>query len=105
MSLKNSYRFIAPFYDLFVDRATRAARKRSLARLPQQILPQQGAAKVLLNGVGTGLDFLYLPLCHEYTALDITAAMLARAQPRVRHFKDAKCAGRQHGTPLCRKLF
>lgn len=85
MSLKTSYRFIAPFYDTFVDRATRAARKRNLARLPQQMPPQQDSARVLLNGVGTGLDFPYLPSCHEYTALDLTEAMLAQAKLKARN--------------------
>ena len=90
MSLKTSYRFIAPFYNAFVDRATRHARQQSLARLPQkkilqqnlaqQTSPQENSAEVLLNGVGTGLDFPYLPPQHAYTALDITAAMLAQAQ-------------------------
>ena len=75
MSLKTSYRFIAPFYDVFIDRATRSARQHNLARLPQQ-----GVARVLLSGAGTGLDFPFLPPCHEYTALELTGAMLARAK-------------------------
>ena len=75
MSLKISYRFIAPFYDVFIDRATRSARQQSLARLPQQ-----GVARVLLSGAGTGLDFPFLPTRHEYTALELTGAMLARAK-------------------------
>ena len=77
MSLKTSYRFIAPFYDIFLDRATRGARQRNLARLPQQ-----GKARVLLSGAGTGLDFPFLPPCHDYTALDLTSAMLLRAHQR-----------------------
>jgi len=105
MSLKTSYRFIAPFYDAFVDRATRYARQKSLARLPQKNLlqqnldsqslaqqnstppklPQENTAAVLLNGVGTGLDFPCLPPHHTYTALDITAAMLAQAQHKARN--------------------
>ncbi len=75
MSLKTSYRFIAPFYDTLIARATRSARRRSLAHLPQQ-----GNVQVLLSGAGTGLDFPFLPPCHDYTALDLTAAMLARAR-------------------------
>ena len=79
MSLKTSYRFIAPFYDAFIARATRGARQRSLAHLPQQ-----GNARVLLSGAGTGLDFPFLPPRHDYTALDLTGAMLARASRRAR---------------------
>ena len=77
MSLKTSYRFIAPFYDIFLDRATRSARQQSLARLPQQ-----GVARVLLSGAGTGLDFPFLPPRHEYTALELTGAMLERAKKK-----------------------
>jgi len=77
MSLKTSYRFIAPFYDVFLDRATRSVRQHSLARLPQQ-----GVARVLLSGAGTGLDFPFLSPRHEYTALDLTGAMLAQAKKK-----------------------
>lgn len=105
MSLKTSYRIIAPFYDLSVDLATRAARQRSLARLPKQVLPQQGAAKVLLNGVGTGLDFPYLPLCHEYIALDLTAAMLARAQPRANKLNMEFVRGDSMALPFAANCF
>ncbi|MCX7194798.1 MAG: class I SAM-dependent methyltransferase [Proteobacteria bacterium] len=77
MSLKTSYRFIAPFYDAFIDRATRSARQHNLAKLPQQ-----GVARVLLSGAGTGLDFPFLPPRHEYTALELTGAMLARAKKK-----------------------
>lgn len=77
MSLKSSYRFISPFYDAFLARATSGARKLSLSRLPQS-----GAEKVLLSGAGTGLDFPYLNSNHEYTALDLTEAMLSRSRDR-----------------------
>jgi ubiquinone/menaquinone biosynthesis C-methylase UbiE len=76
MSLQTSYRFIAPFYDLVLDRATREARRRSLQRLPAK------PARVFLGGAGTGLDFPLLPTQHDYVALDITAAMLTKARPR-----------------------
>lgn len=74
MSLQTSYRFIAPFYDAFLSRATASSRQRSLSRLPQQ-----GNLRILLSGVGTGLDFPYLQSSHDYTALDLTAEMLARS--------------------------
>ena len=77
MSLKSSYRFIAPFYDVFIDRATRRVRRYSLAKLPQQ-----GVERVLLSGAGTGLDFPYLPASHGYIALELTGAMLARAKKK-----------------------
>jgi phosphatidylethanolamine/phosphatidyl-N-methylethanolamine N-methyltransferase len=78
MSLKTSYRFIAPFYDAFLDRTiVNDVRKRSLSTLAKQ---ERG--HVLLSGVGTGLDFPILPPQHDYTALDLTADMLARSRDR-----------------------
>ena len=80
MSLQTSYRFIAPFYDFFLRRASAGQRQRSLTRLPQG----QGA-RVLLSGAGTGLDFPFLSAGHAYTALDLTGAMLARSRKRAQH--------------------
>jgi ubiquinone/menaquinone biosynthesis C-methylase UbiE len=77
MSLKQSYTLMAPFYDGFVTAATRSARKRSLA-----VLSDIASGKVLILGVGTGLDLPYLPLRHQYVGVDLTAAMLKHARPR-----------------------
>ncbi len=77
MSLQHSYTLIAPFYDAAIARATESARKRSLAALPAE------PGKVLLAGVGTGLDLPLLPERHHYVGLDLTQAMLRRALPRV----------------------
>ncbi len=77
MSLKTSYRFIAPFYDLVIARASANARRRSLTRLA----PQRDQ-RVLVSGAGTGLDFPFLPPQHDYVALDLTAAMLNRSRSR-----------------------
>jgi len=75
--LRWSYSLIAPFYDLAISRPLRNARSRSMSSLPEY-----EAGKVLLSGVGTGLDLPLLPELHHYTALDFNAAMLARAKPR-----------------------
>ncbi|MBA4381555.1 MAG: phosphatidylethanolamine N-methyltransferase [Sideroxydans sp.] len=72
-----SYSLIAPLYDMVIERPMREARKRSLAGLPTDT-PQ----KVLISGVGTGLDLPYLPALHQYTALDFNPAMLSRAKSR-----------------------
>ena len=80
MSLQTSYRFIAPFYDAILSRATAGSRQRSLLRLPRH-----GEAQVLLSGVGTGLDFPFLPPGHIYTALDLTTAMLDRSRSKARN--------------------
>ncbi|MBS1143731.1 MAG: phosphatidyl-N-methylethanolamine N-methyltransferase [Proteobacteria bacterium] len=79
MSLKHSYTLIAPFYDAAIARATQAARVRSLSALPKE------AGRVLLAGVGTGLDLPHLPAQHRYVGLDLNQAMLRRALSRASH--------------------
>ena len=37
---------------------------------------------MLLNGVGSGLDFQFLPRAHRYVGLDLTQAMLSRSVRR-----------------------
>jgi ubiquinone/menaquinone biosynthesis C-methylase UbiE len=75
--LRRSYSLIAPLYDMFVARPLMHARIRSL-----RALPAIHTGKVLLSGIGTGLDLPLLPKLHRYTALDFNAAMLERAKPR-----------------------
>jgi phosphatidylethanolamine/phosphatidyl-N-methylethanolamine N-methyltransferase len=75
LSLKHTYTLIAPFYDAAIGRLTQAARKRSLSALPEK------PGRVLLAGVGTGLDLPHLPLQHHYVGLDLNRAMLRRALP------------------------
>ena len=77
MSLKHTYPFFAPFYDAVIERASARARARSLSALRAA-----SGQQVLLSGAGTGLDFPHLPAQHQYVALDITAAMQARARGR-----------------------
>jgi len=76
-ALKWSYSKLAPLYDLVVSSPLRAARTRSLRSLPGDV-----AGKVLLSGIGTGLDLPLLPKLHSYTALAFSGAMLSRARPR-----------------------
>jgi phosphatidylethanolamine/phosphatidyl-N-methylethanolamine N-methyltransferase len=76
--LKWSYSKLAPLYDLIaISRSLCAARSRSLQALPVDV-----PGKVLLSGIGTGLDLPLLPKLHLYTALDFSAAMLSRAKRR-----------------------
>jgi len=77
MALKHSYSLLAPIYDPIVAKASRGMRKHSLQRLGD--VSQQ---KILLAGVGTGLDLPLLPDGASYTGLDITPAMLRYAQKR-----------------------
>jgi phosphatidylethanolamine/phosphatidyl-N-methylethanolamine N-methyltransferase len=53
-------------------------RKESLARLRSI-----SAHKVLIAGIGTGLDLPLLPPERSYVGLDLTRAMLSRARSRV----------------------
>ena len=73
MGLQHSYALFAPAYDLLLRAVSASARRRSLAQLPRQ-----GGQRVLLAGVGTGLDVPYLPANNDYVGIDITRAMLAR---------------------------
>jgi len=75
--LKASYTLLAPFYDFVVGPPLRHIRQASLARLPPH-----GGLDVLVNGIGTGLDLPLLPAAHRYFGLDLTRAMLDKAQPR-----------------------
>ena len=78
--LRRSYNLIAPLYDFVIERPLLKARTRSL-----RALPAETPGRVLLSGVGTGLDLPLLPVLHRYTALDFNAAMLSRARPRSAH--------------------
>jgi ubiquinone/menaquinone biosynthesis C-methylase UbiE len=75
--LRLSYSVIAPLYDFAIERPMRQARTQSL-----RALPATGNKRVLISGVGTGLDLPLLPTPHSYTALDFNPAMLARAKLR-----------------------
>ncbi|MCU0804733.1 MAG: class I SAM-dependent methyltransferase [Burkholderiales bacterium] len=72
MSLATTYRFIAPFYDAAIERATASARRASLAHLGRPGL------RVLVSGIGTGLDVPHLPQGNRYVGIDLTRAMLDR---------------------------
>lgn len=81
MGLKHSYTLLAPIYDAVVKNATASMRKSSLQRL--QIADSQ---QILINGIGTGLDLPYLPSHHQYTATDLTPAMLRYCQRRLEQY-------------------
>ncbi len=95
MSLKTSYRLIAPFYDAVIERASAHARERSLSRLAH--IEKQ---HVLLSGAGTGLDFPFLPAQHDYVALDLTAAMQARSRMRAGNLNMAWVRGDSMALPF-----
>ena len=78
LSLKHSYTFLAPVYDAIVSKATAPMRLASLARLDDVL-----GKEVLICGVGTGLDLPHLPHGARYTGIDLTPAMLKRAESRI----------------------
>ncbi len=100
MSLKASYRLIAPFYDAAIRRATVRARARSLARLPTH-----ERQRILISGAGTGLDFPFLPAMHDYVALDLTAAMLARSRERAQGLRMDWVRGDSMALPFSSESF
>jgi phosphatidylethanolamine/phosphatidyl-N-methylethanolamine N-methyltransferase len=100
MSLQTSYRFIAPFYDLVIARASANARRRSLVRLA----PQRDQ-RVLVSGAGTGLDFPFLPPQPDYVALDLTAAMLNRSRSRASGLRMEWVQGDSMALPFADESF
>ncbi len=77
-TLQRSYTWLAPVYDSVVAWPTRQIRQHSLAQL-NNIDGQCW----LIDGIGSGLDFPYLPKTAHYVGVDITAAMLQRARQRL----------------------
>jgi len=77
MALKHSYTLLAPFYDSLVSGPLDACRIKSLARIKNS-----ANKKILVNGIGSGLDIPYLPIEAHYTGTDITPAMLELAKRR-----------------------
>ncbi len=85
MSLKHSYTLLAPLYDLIVNGPTAGMRHNSLRRLAEAT-----DQNILVSGIGTGLDIPALPAGPVYTGVDLTPAMLRRAQRRVGQRNDIR---------------
>ena len=79
MDRRLSYRLAAPFYDLAMAGLLRQARQDSVASLA--LAP---GARLLVPGIGTGLDLSFLDRDQEFLGGDFSPAMLVRAQSRAR---------------------
>ena len=80
------YTFYAPVYDLVARRLDRG-RKRSI-----EGVALQPGEHVLIVGAGTGLDFHHLPPDVQVTAVDLSPAMIRKAEARARRLGlDATC--------------
>ncbi len=84
MALKHSYTLLAPVYDALVSGPIDIYREKSLLRLKADF-DNLHNTKILVNGIGSGLDLPYLPEDASYTGSDITPAMLNRAKNRAKN--------------------
>jgi ubiquinone/menaquinone biosynthesis C-methylase UbiE len=84
MALKHSYTLLAPLYDSIVTGPIDAYRIKSLSRIKNS-----RDKRILINGIGSGLDIPYLNDDACYVGTDITPAMLQRAERRAQeHVSD-----------------
>lgn len=79
-SLQRAYALWAPIYDSAVRSFSAPLRQSSLSHIPQ------GPCRVLIDGIGTGLDIPYLPAHCEAIGIDLTHSMLRRARRSSLHF-------------------
>lgn len=77
MSLRHSYALLTPIYDLIVSATSAPLRQHSLLRLNTET-----EQRILLPGIGTGLDIPFLPEGPQYSGFDLTPNMLAKAKKR-----------------------
>lgn len=72
------YRLWAPVYDAVLERLFRQGRRRAMEQLGLQ-----AGERVCLVGVGTGADLLHLPKGVNSIGVDLSEAMLARAEKKL----------------------
>src|SRR6185503_6443874 len=72
------YAKLSPVYDFVFGAPLQAGRRAAVARM--QIQPGD---RVLEVGAGTGINFSLYPRDCEVTAIDLSAAMLEKAQARI----------------------
>ncbi len=72
------YRFYAPIYDLFFRAISDRPRRRAI-----RMLEMKPGERLLIPGIGTGLDVLHLPANVAVTGVDFSPAMLEQARSKV----------------------
>ena len=72
------YRLWAPVYDAVLERLFRQGRRSAM-----EWLGLRAGERVCLVGVGTGADLVYLPTGVKGVGLDLSDAMLARAEEKL----------------------
>lgn len=87
MDRRLSYRLAAPFYDLAMAGLLRRARRDSVASLA--LAP---GSRLLVPGIGTGLDLPFLDRDQDLFGGDLAPAMLARARARARRLGCRRAA-------------
>ncbi|MCC5790142.1 MAG: methyltransferase domain-containing protein [Opitutales bacterium] len=76
-SIKKSYRFYAPFYNLVFGHRINSGRKKVV-----RLLDQKPGLRVLEIGVGTGLSVPYYNQSVEITGIDVSTEMLDVARKK-----------------------
>lgn len=72
------YRLWAPIYDAAFDRIFSQARCRAI-----ELLDLRPGERLLIPGIGTGLDLPYLPTGVSVAGTDLSSEMLVKARPKV----------------------
>jgi ubiquinone/menaquinone biosynthesis C-methylase UbiE len=88
------YRYWAPLYDAWVPLLSGRARQHAIGMLN----PQPGE-RLLIPGIGTGLDLPHLPHGISITGVDYSPDMLARIQAKNRTANLAQMDAQQLGFP------
>ena len=80
------YRLWAPVYDKVMGPCAGKARQHAI-----KLLRLQSGERVLLSGVGTGLDLPHLQAGMKVTGIDLSPAMLHKAQEKVAGYEVLLC--------------
>ena len=82
-SIKKSYRFYAPFYNLVFGHRINSGRRKVVG-----LMDQKPGLRILEIGVGTGLSLPFYSRDVEVTGIDVSSEMLEKAR---RKFPKDKC--------------